>query len=508
MDREALLEAPVQPHIANTTAANNGSMDASMDIDMDLDLGQFPEPDPIELEPATTLNVAAAIAGKPEVEAVSPNEEPQLEKVHIRGVDELTTDDIKRFAFEYFTLEEPQRIEWIDDTSANIVYSSAEIGAKALSALTQENVEDAEPSSPSLRLRTAKALSSHPDSVLQVRLAVKSDRKKHRAHEASRFYLMHPEHDPRERMRSEFSGRRRRGSRGDSDGDYRRKRFDDREHRRRRGQAKEDRFDVSMYDDDGDRGRRGSSGDISSADSHSRSRARRNNRDLFSDRMETSEGRLRDRSASPSRANGDGPDLRLAGGSSSSRRFRDRPPLSSHDRRDRSRSNVGKELYPSGNNSSDDTSRGRELFPNKTASSYLKKELLLNSVTPPANTIHRRSDAFDAADETTELLAQRMTVPFVDGASDGPQRSGSRKVELFPDSAGHDRQSLKIRGISSENSGMSIRGNASGGISIKGAAAVRELFPSKYSSNEGKELFSDAIEGRGGKRRRAEDMFS
>ncbi|KAM5453075.1 hypothetical protein MaudCBS49596_002851 [Microsporum audouinii] len=500
------MESSVAGEGTAPAAANGSAMDTSMDIDMDLDLGQLPEPDPIELEPVSALTVASAIAGQSEAEATNPNDELQLEKVHIRGVDELTTDDIKRFASEYFTLEEPQRIEWIDDTSANIIYSSAEMAAKALSLFTQENVEDAVPTSPSLRLRTAKALSSHPDSVLQVRLAVKSDRKKHRAYEASRFYLMHPEHDPRERVRSEFSGRRYRGPRGDGDGEYRRKRFDDREHRRRRGQAKEDRFDVSMYDDDGDRGRRGSSGDISSVESHSRSRVRRNKRDLFDDHVEMSEGRLRNRSASPSGTNGDGPDLRLAGGPSTSRRFRDRPTLSNRDSRDRSHSNARKELYPSGNNSSDDTSRGRELFPNKTGSSYLKQELLMNTVPPQVNTIHRRSDAFDAADETTDLFARRMSVPFVDGASDGPQRPNSRSVELFPDSKGPS-PSLNIRGMSSENNGMSIRGNASGGISIKGAASVRELFPSKYTGNEGKELFSDTLEGRGGRRRRAEDMF-
>ncbi|OAL71011.1 hypothetical protein A7D00_4673 [Trichophyton violaceum] len=499
MEGRTAVEAPA--------AAANGTMDTGMDIDMDLDLGQLPEPDPIELEPVSTLTVASAIAGQTEAGVANPNDEPQLEKVHIRGVDELTTDDIKRFAAEHFTLEEPERIEWIDDTSANIIYSSAEVASKALSSFTQENVEDAVTSSPSLRLRTAKALSSHPDSVLQVRLAVKSDRKKHRAYEASRFYLMHPEHDPRERMRNEFSGRRHRGPRGDNDGDYRRKRFDDKEHRRRRGQSRDDNFDVSMYDDDADRGRRSSSGDISSAGSHSRSRVRRNNRDLFDDRMESLEGRLRDRSASPSRANGDGPDLRLAGGSSSNRRFRDRPSLSGRDSRDRSRSNAGKELYRSGNNAGDEATRGRELFPNKTASSYLKQELLMNTVSPPANTVHRRSDAFDAADETTDLFAQRMTVPFVDGANDCAKRSTKRNVELFPDSTKDRSQSLNIRGLSSENNGVSIRGAASGGISIKGAANVRELFPSKYTGNEGKELFSDTLEGRGGRRRRAEDMF-
>jgi hypothetical protein len=47
-------------------------------------------------------------------------------------------------------------------------------------------------------------------------------------------------------------------------------------------------------------------------------------------------------------------------------------------------------------------------------------------------------------------------------------------------------------------------------MSIKGrGASVRELFPDKYNqkSNAGKELFDETLEGRGGRRRRAEDMF-
>jgi hypothetical protein len=52
---------------------------------------------------------------------------------------------------------------------------------------------------------------------------------------------------------------------------------------------------------------------------------------------------------------------------------------------------------------------------------------------------------------------------------------------------------------------MSIRG--SGGITIKGSAGVKELFPGK-AGNVGKELFSEKLEGRGGNRRRkAEDLF-
>jgi hypothetical protein len=67
---------------------------------------------------------------------------------------------------------------------------------------------------------------------------------------------------------------------------------------------------------------------------------------------------------------------------------------------------------------------------------------------------------------------------------------------------------LNIRGAAVGDQGMLIRGAAKG-ISIKGnAKAVKELFPSKYNPNAGKELFSDKLEGRGGQRRRAEDMFS
>lgn len=415
-------------------------------------------------------------------------------------MDELTTADIKRFATEHFSLEEPGYIEWIDDTSANIVYSTKEMALKALLEFTQQHVEDDDSAFPSLRLRTAKALSTHPDSVLQVRSAVITDRKKRGAHESSRFYLMHPEHDPRERMRKEFADRRRRGRRDDGDGEYTRRRFDDREHRRRRSLARDDKFDVSMYDDDGNSGRRGSSGYTSGTDTASRVRGRGRGRgtmdnDLFPDSRGTSNGRLRDRSASPDRPVGDS-DLRFGG----SRRFRDRSSRPSRERNGSSRRNAAKELFPSESKSSDDNA-SRELFPNKTAASYLKKELLSSAVGPNH---HRRSDAFDAADETTELFSKRMTVPFVDGANDQGRQSDNRNIELFPDSSQNNGH--RIRGASSEDQGISIRGN-SNGLSIKGAAAVRELFPSKYSGNVGKELFSDKLEGRGGRRRKAEDMF-
>ncbi|WEW58753.1 hypothetical protein PRK78_004221 [Emydomyces testavorans] len=488
---ETPFQLPPINHVSST-------MDTSMEIDMELDLGVEPEPEPIELEvePATLNNGTLE-----DPSSVIVNEEPQFEKVHVRGVDELTTDDIKRFATEHFPAEELSRVEWIDDTSANIVYSSTEIGLQALAAFTQELVEERDSALPALRLRTAKALSTHPDSVLQVRSAVKTDRKKNRAHEASRFYLMHPEHDPREKLRREFAERRRHRRRDDSTGDYNRLRFDDKEHRRRKGLANEDKFDETMYDDNQEASR-GSSRD------GMRGRPKVVD-DLFPQNLEKSTGRLRDRSASPIRVDFDEYDDHGA----SSRRFRDRSPRQSKDRNRYSSTNAGKELFASTNVSSDESSGRRELFPNKTAASYLKKELFPHKT---AISNHRRSDAFDAADETADLFAKRISIPLVDGANDsgletsnGAARSNSN-VELFP-GATTPRQSrgMKIRGTS-DDPGLSIRGSAANlnnGISIKGTASIRELFPSKYTGNEGKELFSDKLEGRGGKRRKAEDMF-
>ncbi|EAL88025.1 hypothetical protein KXW98_004736 [Aspergillus fumigatus] len=468
-----------QPDPTNGAHLTSIAMDASMDIDMDIDLGPLPEPESIEIEPATTTVTTQDGLVDP------TTAEAQYEKVHIRGVDDLTTDNIKQFATDYFSGETPSRIEWIDDTSANIIYSSPEVGLQALAAFTQASEEEDTSSFPPLRLRSAKALSTHPESVLQVRSAVKTDRKKPRAYEASRFYLMHPEHDPREKLRRELAERRRQGGQGSSDGDYQRRRFDGRELRRRRDRDADDNFSANMYDDEGPR----ASTDYSDSERGRNGRTRRGQRELFPDEGRLS-GRLRNRSASPGRdtlAESGRLEQEERGTRS---RFRERSPQLI-------RRNEGKELFPS--RTSDSDSNARELFPNKPASSYLKKELF-----PSKQSNHRRSDAIDAADETADLFSRRISVPRADGARD-QNSSRNKNIELFPDS--EDQTGVSIRGAAGQDQGISIRG-AANGMSIKGrGSSVRELFPSKYNSNAGKELFSDKIEGRGGPRRRAEDMF-
>ncbi|KAL4780181.1 hypothetical protein BJX76DRAFT_338768 [Aspergillus varians] len=465
-------------------------MDTTMDMDLDLDLGPLPEPEPIEME--QTLHATTATSADGTIVDLQ-TAETQTEKVHIRGVDDLTTDNIKGFASSYFTLEAPARIEWIDDTSANIVYSTPEIGLQALAALTHDGeLEGGE--IPILRLRSAKVLASHPDSVLQIRSAVKADKKRPRAYEASRFYMMHPEHDPRERLRHELATDRRRSASGDNDGDYRRRRFDGRELRRRRDRDNDETITANMYDDTGAGSPAHSDGnrDLDRGRRRRGSSRRERGHELFPDEGAKS-GRLRDRSASPGRDT-----LMLQGGyieerQESRRQFRERSPPPT-------RRNEGRELFGS---SSDGDANSRELFPNKTANTYLKKELFPSKVSN-----HRRSDAIDVADETADLFARRISTPLVDGAhSIKPRRS--RNIELFPESEQRER-GVHIRGAARQDQGFAIRGAAEDGISIKGrgGASVRELFPSKYNNNVGKELFSTKIEGRGGPRRKAEDMFS
>jgi hypothetical protein len=312
---------------------------------------------------------------------------------------------------------------------------------------------------------------------------------------------MHPEHDPRERIRREFSERRGRSGRDDSDGDYRRRRFDDREHRRRRDKADKQDFTANMYDEAPDSDfsgsrRRGSSdsdrdGDLSMSD-----RGRRGRAELFPDHGRSS--RLRDRSASPGTEG-----LSEVGGDeerrSSRRRFRNRSPHIPYQDREHATtpySNARKELFPFKKPANGES---RELFPSANKSSASLKELFPGKGSPN----HHRSNAFDAADETADLFADQMAVPLVDGADEreGSPRNGN--VELFPDSGRKD--GLNIRGAASQDQGMSIRGT--GGLSIKGSASVKELFPSKYTGKSGKDLFSDKLEGRGNRRRKAEDMF-
>jgi Nuclear cap-binding protein subunit 3 len=379
----------------------------------------------------------------------------------------------------------PKHVQWIDDTSANIIYHSKEDALEALLSFTTVPTTVADIYNAPLELRLAKQLASRPTASLQVRVAKVSDRKQKNAKDSSRYYLLHPEHDPAER------------------GDYKRRKYDDREHRRRRGGDDDggagNEFAASMYDD------------VPATDGDATPPAR--GRDLFS-RMSGPDRRRtgRRRSASPGRSiNSEEIDVDISDEDGDVRarrrprrdnyRERDPPPYSRRDPAPFPRENAGKELFGS---SSNDTSRSRggglvsdkiELKPspaitssrkvdqNSSAANRLRADLQA-AQTSPGRGSHRRSHAMDA--KNAEDLTERFGRKSLSIDSTG-------KPELFPHMV--TGSGLNIRG-SADQQGISIKG--AGGFSIKGRAAEpKELFPDQYGKgNAGKELFDAPVRER------------
>ena len=424
------------------------------------------------------------------------------------------------FAKEHFPLELPTGLEWIDDSSANLVFATPAIASKALDGFSNLTIVEL-PAISALQLRSAKISSKNPDSSLQVRAALFTDRKRPRAYEASRFYMMHPELDPREQ-------RRRDRSTQDNSGDYRRRRYGRDEHRRRKNGDSVQSFKPSMYDDDlntatswdvenasryGSYSRRStiSSSDERVSGGERRLRQARRGDSYRPGRDDRSGNLSRDRSASPGRdkiPNRPG------------RRSRHRtppPPYQTRDPYPTPRENQGKELFPlQPELKTSLNGTGKELFPQKMVSTNLAKELL-PSKSGMIN--HRRSDAFDAADETADLFASRMSVPFADhdNSTKSPKESTAAPTSSFGRLKRSDSELDSEALENLETGGISIRGASKEketGFSIRGTAAnkrsdtvLKELFPCKTFGNAGKELFAEKINGRGGKRNKAEDMF-
>ena len=472
-------------------------------MDLDIDLGPIDDVDEHFAVPNTSVEYALPLSQISDSE-LAPH------KIYIRGLEDLTTSDIQAFSFEHYPLtKNPPRVEWIDDTSANLVFEGEETAMVALRHLTLAS--DTNELLPLTQLQAAKTLSTHPGSSLYVRIAAITDQKRPRAYEASRFYMMHPEHDPREQ-------RRRGGSFQNSD--YRRKGYSDDEPRRRRRKDKEDGFDASKYDDGGASSRRDS---ISSSVNERGIEGRREARlrgDSYRPARDEDNGAhtTRDRSASPNGRNRHTPPPTY--------RFRDPHPFP-HE-------NKGKELFPSIPRSGRDADRNakglfsnrmltagvtkglysmksalareaapnrKDLFSERMRAAEVNKELFPDKVDP---SMHSRSDAFDAADATADLFANGMSGAFADGPSSRKSPSPClRSSDSVPQIDGGD-VGLNIRGASKkENQGFLIRG----GAAVNAIGTIKELFPGRTSGNAGKELFAEKVQGRGIKRNRAEDMF-
>jgi len=455
-----------------------------MDVDMDLDLGpiddSFSQVVSIILSRCDLIRWLISIfnqnddqntlTSQHEIDSVDTTTAAAPNKIHIRGVDDLTTNDIKTFSAEHYPHHPPIQVEWIDDTSLNIVFDDSVTAHSALESFTLYSHDSGISALPSLQLREAKTLSTHPESRLQIRTALLTDQKRPRAYEASRFYMMHPEHDPREQRR------RGEGKQGYRYGRYRSRRHSNEERRSRHRDREEessgqDSMDLLLDDQSHD----------------SQQRSQRRGMQHQPDR---------DRSASPDRQRE----------SDTRPRRRTPPPIyRSRDPHPFPSENSGKELFPSkssiGNSTAD---QSKELFSNKMLATGLKKALFPHK----GNTAnyHRRSDAFDAADETADLFANNLSVRSLkDRLTSGSTTNGDMKTSdpgPKPSTQGNRDGGISILGASGQqDSGFSIRGGAASGGTIK------ELFPGKALGNEGKELFAEKLKGRGGRRNKAADMF-
>lgn len=558
--------ALINAHARSNSQQNNTVTMADMDMDIDMTVDEDvmrmqAEADAINARAAQDAAQNEAMDGidqAPEEGEIDSNAMVPT-KVHLRGLDNLSTKLVEQGLAEACNMEFYQRLQWIDDTSANAVFDNDSAAADALAALSAE--QESEP----LKLRNMKSLPSAPDSMLQLRMATEADVKVAGAKDRSRYYLDHPEADPDSRPRRKGGPRRGGGyGRGRRDG-Y--SRYDDRYQRR----TSEIQFSESFYDDGPtpEPGLRRAS--YSSSDSHRRKQVRYgDDDDLFSNRRDGRLNNQRDRSASPARdddgrlnnhrdrsafpaRDGNGyhgfsddqprrptarqrsptpPHIRQRRDDRRSNRdvraekqrdlFADRAPISSLQGGPvRVPPGPSRSSYPSQQPQPDlflDRTRGssqRELFPDKVAK-------------------HSRHDALDIdPDEVADAIGKFS--PYKDHhpqpytySSLGPNRAGRTNNnpnagrDLFSRISGGPPSSSS--GRLNEGEGFSFKGAGErdaggGGFMIKGASKevganmAKELYPYGPGSgsakpNGGEDLFAGRIKGRAAQpRRKAEDLF-
>ncbi|KAK6948716.1 hypothetical protein Daesc_010486 [Daldinia eschscholtzii] len=425
------------------------TMDLDMEMDVDVDLVPdepiIPEPEfqdaPGNRSPGEIVDDDTIIPGK----------------IHIRGLDVMNPEEVKTYVAEHFSEEPMERIEWIDDSSANLLFGSKSAAARALSSLSAQDIQDVS-QLPLRQLISAKPFSKRPEVMLQIRLAVTSDKKQAGAASRSRFYLLNPEYDPEERRRRSEARRYRDR---DSDG-YNRRRT-----RELRNREAEEQFDVNLYDDD--------EAALSRRASYSRPRRRR------SYTPETSEDGYGRDSYRPGNRGKDLPRGR------DSDQTMDDVANEGLAARNRDRARAIKSRISRSN-------RVRELFPGRSG--------------------EESGRLGDEVEDTTALLAKGIMLPLMDERNDTRATPG-RKLEDRITAPGKGKLADRITSADeSRDSGFNIRGAASQrsanqGFAIKGSAgkSAKELFPEKLGANAGKELFADRIEGRSRQRQRAGDLF-
>ncbi|KAH3673751.1 hypothetical protein WICMUC_003494 [Wickerhamomyces mucosus] len=167
-----------------------------------------------------------------EIIEVEPTEDlTRHNAIHLRGVDNLSTKNIKDYLNRHIS-ERNVKIEWINDQSLNLIFDGNEEAKESLLLLTKTS--DDQDLDETIERTAIDYDESHKDIELTLRIANITDKKVKNASTYSRYYLFNPEdRDEYRREKRSYKDDSKQDSRGIDE-------FRDREIRRRRRKVEED----------------------------------------------------------------------------------------------------------------------------------------------------------------------------------------------------------------------------------------------------------------------------
>lgn len=112
--------------------------------------------------------------------------------LNLQGVGDFDPNDPLYYAMEHLPEPHVKQTRWVNDTSVNLQYYSAEDAALALSAFTHPDAGSPGTISPETS-RKALPYSKKPDAVLFIRQANAGDQKAKGAAHRSNFYKQNPD---------------------------------------------------------------------------------------------------------------------------------------------------------------------------------------------------------------------------------------------------------------------------------------------------------------------------
>lgn len=177
---------------------------------MEIESSQTPSLQPETAQPVNeTADISVEDAGDfGEVEVMDVEEPSSVREnaIFLSGVDDFSAKDVEAFVLSFY--KKPFCMEWVDDTSLNVVYDDPEDAFQCLVAITSEEEFSKSERIEPTQLRQTKADPSRGIN-LQARFATLSDKKVQKSRERSRYYLLNGEPTRKEdivRFGSERSG--------------------------------------------------------------------------------------------------------------------------------------------------------------------------------------------------------------------------------------------------------------------------------------------------------------